>query len=96
MREFTKCDLDFSKDENVLKVYDCAMEYFGHRIYVPCKEGHPCGWDFIEFEYIDRDDILEYKFESNDISNGCGSDEFEDKTLKEILIMVDGYFEMEF
>lgn len=95
MREFNECDLDFNDNKNVLEVYDCAMEYFGYGIYVPCKEGHPCGWDFIDFKWVDRDNILEYEFDSSDISNGYGSDEFEGKTLKEILLMIDGYFEME-
>lgn len=71
-------------------VYNGAKS-FGEGIYVPNDKpnGHPCGWDFIDFKYIENeDDVENYRFEDSDISNGYGSGEFTDCTLLEILQMV--------
>ena len=73
-------------------VYNGAQS-FAEGIYVPNDEpnGHPCGWDFISFEYIDNEnEALSYWFENSDISNGYGSESFVGKTLLEILKMVHG------
>ena len=89
----------FSDDEITLDlakyVYNGAKS-FAEGIYVPNhpeidSSGHPCGWDFVDFKYIeDEDDIENYRFECSDISNGYGSEAFTDKTLLEILQKVHG------
>ena len=86
----------FSDDEITLDlakyVYNGAKS-FAEGIYVPNSEpnGHPCGWDFVNFEYIeDEGDVENYRFECSDISNGYGSEEFIDCTLLEILKKVHG------
>jgi hypothetical protein len=54
-------------DEYALAVFESAKEHFGNGIYVKAKDQHPCGWDFISFEYMDEyDDHIEL----GDISNG--------------------------
>lgn len=73
-------------------VYNGAKS-FTEGIYIPndSPNGHPCGWDFITFAYIDNeDDVKSYIFEDTDISNGYGSETFADKTLLEILQMIHG------
>ena len=73
-------------------VYNGAKS-FAEGIYVPNDEpnGHPCGWDFISFEYIENEnDVENYLFDNSDISNGYGSEAFTDKTLLEILQMIHG------
>jgi len=55
------------------------------------SSGHPCGWDFIDFDYIeDENDVENHEFEEWEISNGYGADAFTNKTLLEILKMVYG------
>lgn len=78
----------------VMDVYNAATKSFGDGIYVP-SDGHPCGWDWIDFEFVDpfdagEDNIFVYTFGGSDISNGYGSEDFEDKTLLEILKVVHG------
>jgi len=69
----------------LMEIIKCAKEIFCQGIYVPCNE-HPCGWDFISFEYLDIEDILTYQFEGYDISNGIyDSHPFIGLTLEEIL-----------
>lgn len=83
--------VDYTSDEIIKEIYDCAMNVLGHGIAVP-SNNHPCGWDWIDFEYIDGD-ILEYKFNPNQISNGNYEDsEYDWLTLKEILIKANGKF----
>ena len=86
----------FNDDEITLDlakyVYNGAKS-FGEGIYVPNTEPncHPCGWDFVDFQYIENeDDVENYRFEYSDISNGYGSDDFDSMTLLEILKKVHG------
>lgn len=84
-----KNNIDITKDEDIKRIYDCAMEVFCDGIAVP-SDNHPCGWDWIDFKYVD--DILTYKFDYSNISNGIGNNDFEGKTLKEILKFTKGRF----
>lgn len=84
--------IDFSKDEHIINVYNCAKEVYGHGIAIPSNY-HPCGWDWIDFESVE--DILEHKFEGFDISNGCGNPAYEGDTLKQILLKTEGKFAFE-
>lgn len=91
-KKFTDEEIDeaFVKD-----IYNSAVNYSCNGIYVPTnKHGHPCRWDFISFEMVDKDDptdnILVHRFDIFEISNGCGSIEYLDETLLEILKMVHG------
>ncbi|APR02553.1 hypothetical protein EXM90_19095 [Clostridium botulinum] len=86
-------ELDFNDNITILDIYSCANEVFGEGIAVPVENGHPCGWEWLDFKFID--DILTDKFESSDISNGCGNGEYEDLTLKEILLKTNGKFAFE-
>jgi hypothetical protein len=89
----------FSDDEITLDlakyVYNGAKS-FAEGIYVPNhpeidSSGHPCNWDFIDFEDIENEDEIEsYPFEDWQISNGYGSEEFTNCTLLEILKKVHG------
>jgi len=85
--------LDFNDDKTILSIYNGANKVFGGGIAVPVENGHPCGWEWLDFKFID--DILIDKFESSDISNGCGNGEYEDLTLKEILLKTNGRFAFE-
>lgn len=73
-------------DEVLIEIVQVAKETFCNGIYVPCDE-HPCGWDFISFDYIeDYEEILEYEFEDSDISDNIYCNHpYDGKTLKEIL-----------
>lgn len=76
-------------DSVLLEIYDAAMNVFCKGIYVPCDR-HPCGWDFISFEWIDNntyeDSIFCYSFDIGDISDGTYDiHPYERMTLKEIL-----------
>lgn len=60
---------------NIQNKMHMAAKYFAKGVYVPNTEpnGHPCGWDFVDFKYIeDEDDVENYRFEYSDISNGYG------------------------
>jgi hypothetical protein len=75
-------------DEYILEVFKIAKEVFCNGIYVPVKDWHPCGWDFISFEDIDLvdGDIFNYIFEHPDISNGIYDyHPYENMTLRGIL-----------
>lgn len=86
--------IDYTSNEVLEEVYECAVNVFCKGIYVK-SDKHPCGWDFITFEWV-SEDFLEYKFELCDISDGCYDDhDFEGLTLKEILIKADGKFSFE-
>ena len=82
-----KVGVDYTKDDILEEIYDAAMNVFCHGIYIKSNK-HPCGWDFIDFECISEDEsILKYKFDVNDISDGCYNEHiYEGLTLKEILI----------
>lgn len=85
-----KQGVDYTKDEIIQEVYNCAMNVFGEGIAVPSLN-HPCGWDWLDFKEVD--DILTYEFMNYDISNGVyDSPEQEGRTLKEILIAHKGRF----
>lgn len=85
--------VDFKDSEVLKQIYTGAMEVFGQGIAIP-SDNHMCGWDWIDFEYVDNaEEILEYRFDSTDISNGIyGRHEFSGLTLKEILIKTKGRF----
>lgn len=51
-------------------IYIGATEVFGDGIYVKCGV-HPCGWDFINFEYMEcSDDMFNFQIGVDEISNG--------------------------
>lgn len=83
-------------DELLIDIVKCAKEAFGHVIYVPC-DNHPCGWDSLDVDLLDEDEeILEYKFEINDISDGIYDwHPLQGKTLREILTENGCKFEFE-
>lgn len=82
-------------DEQIIEIYKAAKEVFCNGIYVPVKDWHLCGWDFISFEYCD-DGILDWIFEDGDISNGIYSfHPYENMTLKQILNETNGKFAFE-
>lgn len=87
-----KKGIDYTSDEIIKAIYDCAMNVYCHGIAVP-SNNHPCGWDWLDFEYIDEDNILEHEFSLSDISNGVYDEhDYESLTLKEILIETEGRF----
>lgn len=74
----------------LLDIIRAAKECFCDGIYIPVKDQHPCGWDFISFHYIDvndsDDEQLGYLFTLEDISGGIyDCHDYEDCTLDEIL-----------
>lgn len=86
-------DLNLDDDSIIVDIYNCAKEVYGGGIAVPVDGGHPCGWEWLDFE--DVDDILTHNFEDYEISNGCGNGDYTDKTLKEILKSTNGQFAFE-
>lgn len=92
-------EMDFNDDKVVEQVYSCAKEVYGSGIAVPIEDWHPCGWEWIDFSDIDESDVdfdlKHYKFKCHNISNGFGSDEYEELTLKEILLKTKGKFAFE-
>lgn len=86
-------ELDFNNDETIKDVYSCANEVFGGGIAVPSEDGHPCGWDWLEFEEVE--DILTHTFEGYEISSGYGSEEYLNLTLRDILKITNGKFAFE-
>jgi hypothetical protein len=75
-------------------VFDNAKRYFCDGIYVKTNDMHPCGWDFISFEYIDEFEDLMYPIGSERISNAIyDSHDYEDLNLLEILqkVGMDGW-----
>lgn len=88
-----KKEIDYTSDEIIKEIYDCAMNVFCHGIAVP-SDRHPCGWDWLDFECIvDENDVLEYEFSLSEISGGIYEDhDYEFLTLKEILIETEGKF----
>lgn len=85
-------NLDFSSDEAIQDIYDCAMNVYGKGIAIPSNY-HPCGWDWLDFTFVD--DILEHEFQSFEISNSCGNPAYLFNTLKEILKKTNGEFAFE-
>jgi len=79
----------------LMEIVKCAKEIFCQGVYVPCNE-HPCGWDFISFEYLDVEDAITYQFEGYDISNGIYDEHpFVGMTLDEILTETNGKYVFE-
>lgn len=84
--------LDFNSEEFRSEMVKVANEVFCGGIYVFYSRSkishlvvHPCGYDFLDFSSIE-DDVEEYKFDINDISNGIYTyHPLQDKTLMEIL-----------
>jgi len=71
--------------EYAREVFNAAKEIFCDGIYVKCLMSHPCGWDFIDFSYMEDwgyDEIITTEQISDGIYN---SHEYEDLTLLEIL-----------
>lgn len=68
--------------EYVNEIFSAAKEFFCNGIYILADE-HPCGWDFISFEYMETPDE---KIELSSISNGIYDyHSFHMETLFEIL-----------
>lgn len=87
-----KKGIDYTSDEIIKEIYNGAMNVFCHGIAVP-SDSHPCGWDWLDFECVDEDEVLEYEFSLSDISNGIYEEhDYEFLTLKEILIKTEGRF----
>jgi len=84
---------------NIRDVISAAKEIFCNGIYIP-SDYHPCGWDFISFEDIDKDEEgnydVGYIFKIYDISGGnYDIHDYTDCTLQEILEKTDGKFSFE-
>lgn len=87
--------LEFNTKEFRSELVKVTNEFFCGGIYVFYSRSkihyltvHPCGYDFIDFSMID-DDVDEYKFDKNDISNGIYDyHPLVGKTLCEILSIV--------
>ena len=86
-------DLNFNDDKTILDIFNCANEFYGCGIAVPITDGHPCGWEWLDFTNVEN--ILEHQFEDYEISNGCGVGEYTGLILKKILIQTDGKFAFE-
>lgn len=92
-----KDNVDYTKDEIIKEIYNGAMDAFCQGIAVPSNNNHPCNWDWLDFKQIDNEDveydILHYKFELDDISNGIYSNhEYEGLTLKQVINKTKGKF----
>jgi len=75
-----------------------ASQSFANGIYVPTPkgEGHPCGWDFISFDaYECSTDVENEPIDSCNISDGYGSESYQEKTLLEILHECHGIYAFE-
>jgi hypothetical protein len=73
--------------EYVEDIFKAAREYFADGIYVK-SDNHPCGWDFIDFQYCLEcsSDVMDQPIGISEISGGnYGYHAFEDKTLFEII-----------
>ena len=95
-------ELNFDDNKIIEDIYKCAKEVYGNGIAVPVENGHPCGWEWLNFKNlggaIDDDgySALEiWMFEDEDISNGCGTDCYYGLTLKEVLKKTNGKFAFE-
>lgn len=89
-------NFNFDDDSLIQDIFNCAKEVYGAGIAIPVDGGHPCGWDWIDFSCMNKDDdILTYKFDNLDISNGCSNGDYVGKTLKEILKITEGKFAFE-
>lgn len=86
-----RSELNFNDDAVIIEIFECAVEVLGGGIAVPTST-HPCGWDWLDLEFIGKENILEHQFESSDISNGYGNSEYEGLTLREILLKTNGKF----
>ena len=81
--------VDYTSDEILREIYDCAMNVFCKGIAAP-DDCHPCGWSWIDFNIVD--DILTYEFEQDDINDNLGDSKYVGNTLREILIKTEGKF----
>lgn len=62
-------------DEYAEEIFKAAKRHFCNGIYVKTENQHPCGWDFISFEFMDDVDeeiglcdISNYIYEEHDYS----------------------------
>ncbi len=81
MKEFDK--------KYIEDIYNGAKDYFCDGIYVK-SNAHPCGWDFISFEYMDcSSDAFDLPIGVEAISGGCYDfHDYEDMTLEDIITTV--------
>jgi hypothetical protein len=94
--------LNFDDTKVIEDIYKRAKEEYKNGIAVPVENGHPCGWEWLSFEYLGgaiEDDGYSsldiWVFEDEDISNGCGTDCYYGLTLKEVLKKTNGRFAFE-
>lgn len=85
--------LNLDDDKTILDIYNYANEVYSGGIAVPVDGGHPCGWDWLDFDNVEN--ILEHEFRKCEISNGCNNGEYVDRTLKEILTLTSRRFAFE-
>lgn len=73
--------------EYIEEIYVGAKEVFGNGIYVRTEGIHPCGWDFISFEYLEcAEDMFDYEIEIDSISNSCYDyHDYVGKTMEDII-----------
>jgi len=73
----------------VSDVYSAAKNIFCNGIYVK-SNAHPCGWDFISFEFASSvKDMFKEEVQVEDISGGCYNyHDYEGKSVAEILSIV--------
>ena len=79
------------QDDKVIRdIFNCAKDVYGGGIVIP-SDKHPCGWDWLDFSYID--DVFTETFCLSTVSNGAyGNYDYEYCTLRAILLSVGGKF----
>ena len=87
----------YTSDKDLKDIYNCAMNVSIHGIGVPSN--NPWGYSWIDFELLEmmhheniHETILNHIFNQDEINEGIGDDEFNNKTLKDILTMTKGKF----
>ena len=87
----------YKTDKELIDIVDKAYK---EGIFIPCNI-HPCGWDFVSFVNLKNnlkkeEDILNYCFESKDISGGIYiSHPFIGLTLNQVLSFANNEFKYE-
>lgn len=87
----------YTSDKDLKDIYNCAMDVGGHGITIPSH--NPWRYSWIDFELLKtmhdqniNETILNHVFDETEINEGIGDDEFNNKTLKDILTMTKGKF----
>ncbi|MDV3428419.1 MAG: hypothetical protein LIR50_15595 [Bacillota bacterium] len=87
----------YTSNKYLKDIYNCAMNVSRHGIGVPSN--NPWGYSWIDFELLKtmhsediHETILNHIFDQDEINEGIGDEEFNNKTLKDILTISEGKF----